>query len=221
MLSEEEKAAQNTREVELSVLSTEPEVFPTSVLLLDGPGFGGFALPSSPSHPPLNTKDATVRVLIGNLSVSRCCVLLRSRSAPNGTSVCGFRVVSGMETVQEVVEALPSFLSPSLKASPCFSKALQMVTRTSLHFCMCCCNFFLCTDKSDTLNEAECDNDDENVVEKYGLFEVMKENMSDPRVCSGIAFVLAVLSLKSTTYTFLCCVRICLHKLCLTQDQVQ
>ena len=212
MLSEEEKAAQNTREVGLSVLSTEPEAYPTSVLLLDGPGFGGFALPPS-SHPPLLPKSATVRILIGNLSVSRCCVLLKSLSAPSGTSVCGFRVVSGMETGQEFVEALPSFLSPSLKASPCFCKILQLIIRIFCFFSSSLCTavvylfyfIFLCVgkDNSDgdcgpTLNEAEYDN--ENMVEKYNLFGVMKENMGNALVCSAIAFVLAVLSIKSTTH---------------------
>lgn len=41
------------------------------------------------------------------------------------------------------------------------------------------------------------DDDDDFVLEKYGLFDIMKEKMKDVHVCSSVSFALVVFSLKS------------------------
>lgn len=108
---------------ELNVLSTDPEVIPSAVLLLTAPRFGNFVIPPKEDA-------ALVTVLIGNFSVSKSCVFLRTLTAPNGTSMHGFRIVSGAEPALEVSVPRSMFISSNLKNDPCFTAILQKIIGT-------------------------------------------------------------------------------------------
>lgn len=122
MLSEKGETAvvktQCKEDVEISILNTDPEVIHTSVLLLDGPEFGNFVLPP---------REDVATILVGNFSVSRSCAFIKSASSPNGTSVNGFRIISGMESAFQITEPRALFLSTSLKTGSCFNKIIQKI----------------------------------------------------------------------------------------------
>lgn len=126
MLSGEKTAAtaamaQPMDGVEVSIMSTEPEVVKTSVLVLSGPGFGNFVIPP---------RENAATLLIGDFSVSRSCAFIRSPAAPNGVSMYGYRITSGAESAREVAESRSLLLSPTLVGDPCFKAILQKIIGT-------------------------------------------------------------------------------------------
>lgn len=112
--------------VELSIMSTEPEVVETSVLVLSGPEFGNFVIPP---------RENAATVLIGDFSVSRSCAFIRSPALPNGVSMYGYRITSGAESAHEVAVSRALLLSPTLMSDPCFTVILQKIigTYTPIH----------------------------------------------------------------------------------------